>query len=50
MLAYTVKPSFDYQEDPYKYFPIEKAVNGGKRRFGFKEVAKWVTVSPRYFA
>ena len=40
MLAYTVKPTFDYQEDPFKYFPIVKKEGHGKRRFGFKEVAK----------
>eukprot|EP00795_Rhopilema_esculentum_P015606 gene15605-6882_t len=47
MLAYTVKPTFDYQEDPFKYFPIDKKEGLRKRRFGFKEVAKAVKLTAK---
>eukprot|EP00794_Sanderia_malayensis_P014342 gene14341-15838_t len=47
MALYYLKPSFEYQEDPYKYFPIGKKENTAKKRLGFKEVAKAVKLSAK---
>ncbi len=40
MAMYHLTPSFEYQEDPWKYFSLAKKQNSGKKRIGFKEVAK----------
>ncbi|XP_057298420.1 nitric oxide synthase, inducible-like isoform X2 [Hydractinia symbiolongicarpus] len=45
MLNYKLKPSYEYQVDPWKYFPLTKDSSERKKKLTFKDVARAVKVS-----